>query len=1016
MATTEHLEYEHDHTRPDNHHMTLPSATPLSHSSPALRAGEVFNPSDLLCSLLPASLGSHSKQLTAYDDQLSGELETVVDDEYKEFIALAARLGGERQRIDRLAHWAGDSGQEGLEGVRLCVDKERDEVMAAQSDVLHLLTSRQAIETRKTDLRALLSFSDTVQRLEGLLLIPTGAEVASSSARATANPSPRPHHGSASRASGRPHEDDDDLIRRMKGERHPNNEQNGGDRSSLEDELGTYDSDASSSAVNRRNLANVALQSEAMPKAAPQKQLHHTGRNLDLPTRIARAKTTWESLDFLRRAAAKLPAHAKDAQILEGSSSALSNKVPFLERHEQRLSAIQTTLKGDLRSLFSRLMTPGALLVEIDEPAGLVSNPNSIGDLDRWSRIAPGLSQSQALSEKMKERKTWMIMLLEAWTSIGTDVETSITEVQEHLCEKFVAPWCQDFVRLDRDVRNTHFRALASSAASHLQVNGGPPLLHTDDTRDMSPFLPMFNTIIRFVHSMRGLTALLESFDPIGNRPKTLLSSDESNESARKRHSRIQPFEAVIWSSISTALIGQVGERLFYVGAPDEFHRNYTTTQDFLDILSHYCPSAEAKRAWREHPSFLAFMKRWQLSVYFQMRYRSIATSFESELAPMPRSFATPKEAQPLPLLTATQSAIVAFVAPWSRSAHLTPLIARQLKLSLMVVARYYTWMCDQQMLLTKVEGQVDELNAVSNRQFAISQGGGAIPSRSATPDLDSQTLDERSLKALAILAADAVWFRSEAARRLKEDIIPMTSSTRGWSEEASTLPSEISAALTDAFPYESRLLPSVGAAIVSLLKSRCAEALRLVRSINTQYRGGTSGPSTPNAELLSSQVEPSYFVPQIFRPLRAFLGKGDRSGEQFMTPGRLVAKEYRLSWATEVVDDVAMRYAASLTQMIQNYESLRRLKRGNMTGSGGFGGLASSFFRGGSNFSNQTAPGTSNGDDSEWVRMQVQMRVDVARLEQDLKELGEVGVDIDLDRSEPWSKLRALAAGQDRV
>jgi hypothetical protein len=101
---------------------------------------------------------------------------------------------------------------------------------------------------------------------------------------------------------------------------------------------------------------------------------------------------------------------------------------------------------------------------------------------------------------------------------------------------------------------------------------------------------------------------------------------------------------------------------------------------------------------------------------------------------------------------------------------------------------------------------------------------------------------------------------------------------------------------------------------------------------------------------------------------------------------------------------------------MIQNYESLRRLKRGNVAGSGGFGGLASSFFRGGSNFSSQAASGASNSDDSEWLRMQLQMRVDIARLEQDLKELTEVGVDLDLDQSEPWSKLRALAAGQDKA
>lgn len=430
----------------------------------------------------------------------------------------------------------------------------------------------------------MLSFSDIVHRLESLLLIPTAAESPSSSARATADASSaRPQHLVAFRAAAPSHEDDADLFRRLDRKRQPFNGRYEQDEiSSSEDELDVRS--AQRSVADRHGIGKAPLQAQTLPMAARQKRLHHSGRNLDLPTRIARAKTTWESLDFLRRAAAKLPGHAKDAQLLEGDTvsasfaSGSSNEVPFLQMHEERLSAIEKTLKGDLRSLFSRLMTPGALLVDIDERAGLVSNPNSIGDLDRWSRTAPGLSQSEALSRKLEERKGWMLLLLEAWTRIDTDMEASIRHIQDHLSEKFVAPWCRDFVRLDHDGRISVSRTSGSPDAPHLQRDDSNlRLLGIDEKGDTSAFVPMFNTIIRFVHSMRGLTALLEFFDPNGQahekRSETFMLDERSDVSEQKRQARIQPFEAVIWSGISTALIEQVGERLFYVGAPDEFYR-----------------------------------------------------------------------------------------------------------------------------------------------------------------------------------------------------------------------------------------------------------------------------------------------------------------------------------------------------------------------------------------------------------------------------------------------------------
>lgn len=57
------------------------------------------------------------------------------------------------------------------------------------------------------------------------------------------------------------------------------------------------------------------------------------------------------------------------------------------------------------------------------------------------------------------------------------------------------------------------------------------------------------------------------------------------------------------------------------------------TTQSFIASLEVLAPSLHAIKQMRGHPVYLLFQKRWQLPVYFQLRWKDIVTGLESALS-----------------------------------------------------------------------------------------------------------------------------------------------------------------------------------------------------------------------------------------------------------------------------------------------------------------------------------------------------------------------------------------------
>jgi conserved oligomeric Golgi complex subunit 2 len=62
-------------------------------------------------------------------------------------------------------------------------------------------------------------------------------------------------------------------------------------------------------------------------------------------------------------------------------------------------------------------------------------------------------------------------------------------------------------------------------------------------------------------------------------------------------------------------------------------NQNYTTSKAFLSALEYLAPDLQAVQSMREHPIYATFERRWQLPVYFQLRWKEIVGDLEISLS-----------------------------------------------------------------------------------------------------------------------------------------------------------------------------------------------------------------------------------------------------------------------------------------------------------------------------------------------------------------------------------------------
>ncbi|KAI1240767.1 hypothetical protein IHE44_0009210 [Lamprotornis superbus] len=87
-----------------------------------------------------------------------------------------------------------------------------------------------------------------------------------------------------------------------------------------------------------------------------------------------------------------------------------------------------------------------------------------------------------------------------------------------------------------------------------------------------------------------------------------------------------------VWPEIVRGLEEKLPS-LFNPGNPDVFHEKYTTSMDFVRKFERQCGSQASVKRLRAHPSYHSFNNKWNLPVYFQIRFREIAGALEEALS-----------------------------------------------------------------------------------------------------------------------------------------------------------------------------------------------------------------------------------------------------------------------------------------------------------------------------------------------------------------------------------------------
>lgn len=177
-----------------------------------------------------------------------------------------------------------------------------------------------------------------------------------------------------------------------------------------------------------------------------------------------------------------------------------------------------------------------------------------------------------------------------------------------------------------------------------------------DDTDD--PLALLYNQLLRFVE--RDIGKIMDIAEKITVKTSESWSEEliglppKSNSAAGESSKEFQIMANVVWDEFGNAILDEIGGIVFSVGRPNEFRKvclkswtlgcfsididrssilkHYETTQSFIRSLELLAPTMEAVESMRQHPTYLAFERRWQLPVYFQLRWKEIVGTLEEML------------------------------------------------------------------------------------------------------------------------------------------------------------------------------------------------------------------------------------------------------------------------------------------------------------------------------------------------------------------------------------------------
>uniref|UniRef100_A0A6I8NZM3 Conserved oligomeric Golgi complex subunit 2 n=2 Tax=Ornithorhynchus anatinus TaxID=9258 RepID=A0A6I8NZM3_ORNAN len=185
-----------------------------------------------------------------------------------------------------------------------------------------------------------------------------------------------------------------------------------------------------------------------------------------------------------------------------------------------------------------------------------------------------------------------------------------------------------------------------------------------------------------------------------------LLREVTGGTSSSERGNSVPGYDFLV-NSVWPEIVRGLEERLpwlFNPGNPDSFHERYTVSMDFVRRFERQCGSQASVKRLRAHSSYHSFNNKWNLPVYFQIRFREIAAGLERALsdgleeAPAGSSYC----------LLATHVTWASVTRCWSDELFLPLLAPRLWKLTLQILARFVTFVKELPGLLEVIQPKLE--------------------------------------------------------------------------------------------------------------------------------------------------------------------------------------------------------------------------------------------------------------------------------------------------------------------
>ncbi|KAF7304565.1 Conserved oligomeric Golgi complex subunit 2-like [Mycena chlorophos] len=371
----------------------------------------------------------------------------------------------------------------------------------------------------------------------------------------------------------------------------------------------------------------------------------------------------------------------------------------------------------------------------------------------------------------------------------------------------------------------------------------------------------LYNQILTFVE--RDMTTVMGLAEKIVLKPKPV-RKDRSLDG-------FQIMGNVVWEEFGRSIMDELGLVVFAAGRPNEFRKHYEITQAFIRSLEFLAPSAQAVEAMRAHHVYVAFERRCQLPVYFQMRWKEIVGKMEEALA-NPRVELIKAESQEA--FDSVQAAAfwVAITACWSAEVFVPELSHRFWRLTLQFLSRYKTWLVnslipdDQQSIIAPTDRQTAESAAADD----------AIRKQYASILVDARAMS---------VNVEALW-REEISLMLPE----ASAEERVENEDPATIPGVNDGATA---PMTSHIVSIVTAL---LRRARASQVSR------RRWRA-MSNKSMPK--------NPSHWVSSILRPIKVFFAIGVAQG-----PGSALKEHFVESYAADIFEGVCQNWRSGYARL----------------------------------------------------------------------------------------------------